>query len=166
MNSITYFRKRNVLVAVTLLIVSLGVSALAILHIQDARAQTRTNTTGSVIGVNKPNMTVSAFGPNITGSISLGNMIAKNIESQVHVTLVNASTIAEKTVGANAHAISVRIGVVHGFLVYIALVVDSNYGFHTVLVDARNGKVLSSVQMSTAAGKMIGPGTGMMFGQS
>jgi hypothetical protein len=69
-------------------------------------------------------------------------------------------------VGANAHAVSVRIGVVHGFLVYIALIVDSNYGFHTVLVGVGNGKVLSFTQMSTATGKMIGPGTGIMFGQS
>ena len=36
-------------------------------------------------------------------------------------------------------------------VVYIALVVDSNYGFHTVLVDAGNGKVLGTIQMSTAA---------------
>jgi hypothetical protein len=50
-------------------------------------------------------------------------------------------------------------------VVYIALVVDSNYGFHTVLVDAGNGKVLGTIQMSTAAGRMIGPGTEMMFGQ-
>ncbi|MFZ0512537.1 MAG: hypothetical protein WAM14_13095 [Candidatus Nitrosopolaris sp.] len=75
----------------------------------------------------------------------------------------------QKKLSANAHAVSVRIGVVHGFLAYIAVVVDSNYDFHTVLVDAGNGKVLTSAQMSTEAmmmcnGIMMGPGTGMMFG--
>ena len=53
--------------------------------------------------------------------------------------------------GANAHAGAVRIGVVHGFLVYMALVVDSNNNFHGVLVDAGNGKVLASIQMSMTA---------------
>jgi hypothetical protein len=39
-----------------------------------------------------------------------------------------------------------RIGVVYGFLVYKVLVVDNNYGFHWIIVDAGNGKVLASVQ--------------------
>ena len=43
--------------------------------------------------------------------------IAKAIASQVHVSLANASTIAEKAAGPNTHAVAVRIGVVHGFLV-------------------------------------------------
>ena len=124
---------------------------------------------GGNSGQNKLNMTIGVYGPNITGSVALRPTIAKAIESRVNVSLVNAATIAEKAMGANTHAVSVRIGVVHGFLVYIALVIDSNYGLHTVLVDAGNGKVLSSAQMSSAAmmmshGMMIGPGTGMMFG--
>ena len=47
----------------------------------------------------------------------------------------------------------------------MALVLDSNYGFHGVLVDAGNGKVLGSIQMSMAAMMqmgMMGPGMGMM----
>lgn len=175
MNTTTCFRKRNVvvLVTVTVLIVSVGVSASAI-----ARAQAKTNITGTLMGgissQNRLNMTIGASGPNITGSVSLAPIIAKAIASRVNVSLVNAATIAEKAVGANAHAVSVRIGVVHGFLVYIALVVDSNYGFHTVLVDAGNGKVLSSAQLSIAAmmmrrglmmrnGLFTGSGPGITF---
>ena len=48
--------------------------------------------------------------PNITGSVAIGPMLAKAIASQVHVSLENASMIAEKAVGANAHAAAVRIG--------------------------------------------------------
>jgi hypothetical protein len=52
----------------------------------------------------------------------------------------------------------------------MALVIDSNYGFHGVLVDAGNGKVLSSAQMSMAtmsrSGMMMGPSMGMMMGPS
>ncbi len=72
--------------------------------------------------------------------------------------------------GANAHTVAVRIGVVHGFLVYMALVVDSNNNFHGLLIDPGNGKVLASTQMSMAAmmqmgmmgSGMMGPGIGMM----
>jgi hypothetical protein len=56
----------------------------------------------------------------------------------------------------------------------MALAVDSNNNFHGVLVDAGNGKVLASTQMSMAAMMnsgmginlmgpgMMGPGMGMM----
>jgi hypothetical protein len=93
------------------------------------------------------NQSQTSFGPNITGTVALCPTIAKAIASQVQVSLANASTIAEKAVGANAHAVAVRIGAVHGFLGYIALVIDSNNNFHGVLVDPGNGKVLASNQM-------------------
>ena len=57
--------------------------------------------------------------------VDLGRPFALGSASQVNVSLANASTTAEKAVGANAHATAVRIGVVHGFLVYMALVMDS-----------------------------------------
>jgi len=86
------------------------------------------------------------YGPDITGSIMVGPTITKVIESQVR--LPNASNIAEKAVGANARTTTVRIGVVYGFLVYKAVVLDSNYGCYDILVDAGKGKVLTSVQRS------------------
>jgi uncharacterized membrane protein YkoI len=152
-----------VVITVTVLLVGIGVSASAIVSIQNARAQTNTNMTGSMMGgQNKPDMIMGAYGPNITGSVAIGPTIAKAIASQVHVSLANASIIAEKAVGANAHAAAVRIGVVHGFLVYMAFVVDSNNNFHGVLVDSGNGKVLSSTQVSMAAMMRGGMGMGMM----
>ena len=64
---------------VTILLVSIGVSASAIVSIQNARAQTNTNMTGQ----NKPNMMMGTYGPNITGSVAIGPTIAKAIASQV-----------------------------------------------------------------------------------
>ncbi|MGC2570097.1 MAG: hypothetical protein WA364_01205 [Candidatus Nitrosopolaris sp.] len=61
--------------------------------------------------------------------------------------------------GINAHAVSARLAVLDGFLVCRALVVDSKYAFNTVIVDAGNGKVLSSVPLSIA-------NNGMMSGSS
>jgi len=70
-------------------------------------------------------------------------------------------TTAEKAVGANAHVAAVRIGVIHGFLVYMALVVDTNNNFQGVLVDPGNEKVLSSCPMSMEAMMRSGMGINM-----
>jgi hypothetical protein len=143
MNTTTFFRKRNVVLFVTgtILIVAVVVSASVI---------GSTKVTGTMIGDNSNQnyIMMYGYGPNITGSVTVGPTITKIIESQVHISLANASNIAEKAVGANAHTAAVRIGVVYGFLVYKALVVDSNYGCHDILVDAGNGKVLATVQRS------------------
>ena len=158
-----------------LLAVSIGAKSLSLGSSESATAQMSKNSSmmrGT--GQNQSKMMMGTYGPNITGSIPLDPTIAKAISSQVHVSLANASITAEKAVGANAHAGAVRIGVVHGFLVYMALVVDSNNNFHGVLVDAGNGKVLASTQMSMMAMMqsgmgvnlmgpgMMGPGMGMM----
>ena len=138
----TYFA---VLVRIIALIFIIGVLALVIVSIQDTPAAAIGGMTGSNSSQGIANTTIGA-GANITGSLSLQNMLAKKAGSEVHLSLANASTIAEKTVGPNSHAVSVRIGVVHGFVVYIALVQSG--GIHRVLVDAGNGKALSSVQLS------------------
>jgi uncharacterized membrane protein YkoI len=154
------FRKRNVVVLIaTALIVSVGVSTSTTEYIQYAGAQTKSNNATGMMGGNKLNTTGGASGTNFTGSVSLAPLIAKTIASKINVTLVNATTIAEKAVGTNAHAVSARLAVVHGFLVYRAFVVDSNYDFHTVLVDAGNGSVLSSAPLSIANNGMMGGST-------
>jgi hypothetical protein len=143
----TCFRKANVvvLVRITALIFTVGVSAMATVSIQDTRGAG--GITGDSSSQSIPIMTIGA-GPNITGSITLRNMIAKEIGPQIHVSLADASTIAENTVGPNSHAVLVRFGLVREFLVYTAFVSDNNHGIHTVLVDAGNGKVLSSTRLS------------------
>lgn len=154
----TGFRKRNVLI-VTALILSVGVSTWTTEYIQYVGAQTKSNITTGMMGGNKLKTTIGASGTNITGSVSLAHLIAKTLASEVNVTLVKATTIAEKAVGINAHAVSARLAVVHGLLVYRALVVDSNYDFHTVVVDAGNGNVLSSAPLSIANNGMMSGST-------
>ena len=160
--------RRNVIVLIStvLLAVSIGATSLSLASSESATAQMNTNgIMMSGAGQNQSKMMIRTYGPNITGTIPFGPTIAKAISSQVHVSLANASTTAEKAVGANAHAAAVRIGVVHGFLVYMALVLDSNNNFHGVLVDPGNGKVLTSTQISTKSMMqmgMMGPGIGMM----
>ncbi len=147
------------LLATLLLAISMGATSF-----QGASAQMINSTMTKGSGQNQ---TTNMMGSNITASIPIGPTIAKAIASQIHVSLANASMIAEKAVGSNAHAAAVRLGVVHGFLVYMALVVDNSNSFHGVLVDAGNGKVLASTPISEAMMMgmgmgMMGPGMGMM----
>ena len=148
--------KRRMTVA--LLIVAVTAVVISTASFEAVKAQmSPSNMTGSQ---NQTNM--MAVGANITGTIPFGPTIAKAIASQIHFSLANASTTAEKAVGANAHSAAVRIGVVHGFLVYMALVLDSNNNFHGVLVDPGTGKVLTSTPVPFAAmGMMMGGGGGM-----
>lgn len=127
-------RRVLTLAAISLLIAGIVGSALF-----QENVQAQSNSTA---GQNQTNMIMGAA--NITGSIPLRQTIAKAITSELHVSLANASLIAEKAVGSSAHAVSVRLGIVQGSLVYIALVVDSNNNFHHVFVDPGNGKVLAS----------------------
>ena len=129
----------NVLTRITALIFIVGVLAVTSVSIQDTPASAISGTTGG-------NSSQGIAGSNITGSLSFQNMLIRKSGSAVHLSLANASTIAEKTVGPNSHAVSVRIGVVNGFVVYIALV--QSHGIHRVLVDAGNGKALSATQLS------------------
>jgi hypothetical protein len=157
--------RRNVIVLTTavLLAVSLGATSFFVASFEHATAQmSNSSSMMSGVGQNQSKMMMGTYGPNITGSVSLGPTIAKAIASKVNVTLANASTTSEKAVGANAHTVAVRIEVVHGFLVYMALVVDSNNNFHGVLVDAGNGKVLASTQMSMEAMMNSGMGINLM----
>jgi hypothetical protein len=149
---------------VAMLVIVLGTNAGSY---EIAKAQM---SAGNITDSSTQNQTNAMMGPNITGSIAIGPTMFKAFASVIHVSLSNASTTAEKTVGANAHSVAIRIGAVHGFLVYMALVVDPNNNFHGVLVDPGNGKVLASTPVSMGAmmgGGMMGGGMmggGMMGG--
>jgi hypothetical protein len=136
----------SVLTRITALIFIVGVFAVTIVSVQDRPASAISGMSGGNGSQGIANTTTAA-GSNITGSLSLQNMLTRKAGSAIHISLATASTIAEKTVGPNSHAVYVRIGVVHGFVVYIALVQSG--GIHRVLVDAGNGKALSSTQLSS-----------------
>jgi uncharacterized membrane protein YkoI len=83
---------------------------------------------------------------NLTGSVQVFPKLSQIIQSKASVSLSTAATTAEKSVGPNSHAISARVAVVNGYLVYTVRVVDTNNNIHRVIVDAGNGKVLSTLQ--------------------
>jgi hypothetical protein len=110
---------------------------------------------------------------NISGSINLMNIIGEAIGSNINVSLSDAATTAETSVGNDSHAVSAELGEEGTFLVYNIMVIDPSMNFSKVIVDPGNGEVLSSEQISKEQhmkmhGKdkqgMMGPGM-MMGGQ-
>src|ERR671930_403437 len=63
---------------------------------------------------------------NWTGSIQVSKTLSQIIQSQVHTTLGNAATSAEKLIGTNSHATSANLREERGYLVYTVLVKDNN----------------------------------------
>jgi uncharacterized membrane protein YkoI len=98
---------------------------------------------------------------NLTGSVQVFPRLSQMIQSKANVSLSTAASGAQSAVGADSHVISAHLGVVNGFLVYVAHVVDANNNIHKVIVDAGNGKVLSNMQLPFANGLTHPEGKGM-----
>lgn len=118
----------------------------SILTKQDAHAQ--------MMGGNDTGMMMSGKGMmmkpghNITSSIKLMNIIGQAIGSNINVSLSNASTTAETSVGNGSHAVSAHLDEKNGYLVYNVMVIDPRMNFSKVIVDPGNGQVLFSKQLS------------------
>jgi len=84
---------------------------------------------------------------NLTGSVQIFPKLSQILQSKANASPSTAATNAEKSIGTNSHAIFARLGIVNGSLGYILHVVDASNNVHRVLIDAGNGKVLSSQQL-------------------
>ena len=112
------------------------------------------------------NMTTASMmmkpGQNITSSINLMNLIGQAIGSKVNVSLSDAATTAEASVGNNSHAVAAHIDEQNGYLVYNVMVIDPSMNFSKVIVDPGNGEVLLTEQISKEEHMrmhgMMGPG--------
>ncbi|HET7149281.1 MAG TPA: hypothetical protein VFI73_12365 [Candidatus Nitrosopolaris sp.] len=148
-------KKRNLLIiAVLAVTASITSGILSVTYIQQAASAQNQNSTSNAGAIPLKNL---------TGSVQLFPKLSQTIQSKANVSLSAAASIAEKAVGPNSHVISAHLGVVNGFLVYSARVVDSSNNIHRVIVDAGNGKVLSTIQLPFA-NVLIHPGGRGMFG--
>jgi len=99
---------------------------------------------------------------NITSSINLMDIIHQAIGSKVNVSLSDAATTAEGSVGNGSHAVVAHIDENNGYLVYNVMVIDPSMNLSKVIVDPGNGQVLSSEQISKEEHMMMhgmmGPG--------
>jgi uncharacterized membrane protein YkoI len=110
-------------------------------------------------------------GNNITSSINLMSIISDAIGSNINVSLSDAASTAESSVGNGSHAASAELGENNGYLVYNVMVIDPNMNFSKVVVDPGNGEVLFNKQLSKEEhmmmhemgerGMMMTPGTTM-----
>ena len=112
------------------------------------------------------------MGNNITSSVNLMNIIGNAIGSNINVSLSDAASTAETSVGNGSHAASAELGEKNGFLVYNVMVIDPSMNFSKVVVDPGNGEVLLSEQISKEqhmmmhemGGRDMMMGPGMMMG--
>ena len=147
--------------------VALGSGASNLMTKQNADAQMMGgNDTGMM-----PGDRMMKMGNNITSSINLMNIIGNAIGSNINVSLSDASTAAETSVGNDSHAVSAELGEKSGFLVYNIMVIDPSMNFSKVVVDPGNGEVLLSEPISKGQHMMMGGmhkqgmmGPGMMMG--
>ena len=121
---------------------------------------------GNDTGMMMPGDRMMKMGNNITSSINLMNIIGNAIGSNINVSLSDASTAAEASVGNDSHAVSAELGDKSGFLVYNIMVIDPSMNFSKVVVDPGNGEVLLSEPISKGQHMMMGgmDKKGMMMG--
>jgi hypothetical protein len=137
---------------------------------QNADAQT-SDTNATDTGNMTAADTMMKPGQNITSSINLMNIIHQAIGSKVNVSLSDAATTAEGSIGNNSHAVAAHIDDKNGYLVYNVMVIDPSMNLSKVIVDPGNGEVLLSEQISKeehmmmhGMGKQHMMGPGMMTG--
>ena len=164
-NSKTTRTTTFVLIAIVLVFGSTSALLTTFTHKANAQTNGSSNMTSgsSTMGTNGPQsmMMTGNRGANITGSVPLLPTMMQALKSRVHTNLNDATTTALKSVGGNSSAVAAFIHPENGFLVYNVIVLDSNNNIHRVIVDAGNGKLLSSQSMSMM-NMMMGPGMGMM----
>jgi hypothetical protein len=124
-----------------------GTSQIMTLQNVDAQMMGGGNNTGMMM---KPGerMMMGMGGNNVTSSINLMSVISNAIGSNINVSLSDAATTAESSVGNGSHAASAELGENNGYLVYNVMVIDPNMNFSKVVVDPGNGEVLFSKQHS------------------
>jgi uncharacterized membrane protein YkoI len=163
-NSKTTGTTTFVLIAIVLVFGSTSALLTTFTHKANAQTSGSSNMTSgsSTMGTNGPqSMMTGNRGANITGSVPLLPTMMQALKSRVHTSLNDATTTALKSVGGNSSAVAAFIRPENGFLVYNVIVLDASNSIHRVIVDAGNGKVLSSQSMSMM-NMMMGPGMGMM----
>jgi hypothetical protein len=129
--------------------------AIGMTNMESVMAQTNNSSASS----GSPHNQTDEFKDLITGpnqqnandTNPLGTSLGEAIREDVTISLANASMIAEREVGQNAHAEEARIGIWNdGTMVYFTLVLDSEDHLHGVVVNAENGSIIESNKITGA----------------
>ena len=84
----------------------------------------------------------------INGTLNVMETMYQAIESKFNVSLADAISIAEQSVGNNSHAMSANGEEKDGFLVYSIILGSPDMKFTKVLVDPGNGELLQTKNIS------------------
>jgi hypothetical protein len=137
-------------------VVALAGLYFSVLPIQQTSAQMMNpNMMFNGTGMN-PNMMFNGTGvgnmfaqdQNITGSINLMPTIFNSISSQIKVNLSDAVLTAQTQVGNDSRVVSAHLDVVNGYVTYTVCAIDPDMTIHRIVIDAGNGNVLSSSNLS------------------
>lgn len=93
---------------------------------------------------------------NITGSIKLAPTLINSIASQIKVSLSDAAAIVQNQAGNKSNVVAAHLDVANSYLVYTVVAVDPDANIHKLIIDAGNGKVLSSSKSSLQNMMMFG----------
>ncbi len=149
---------------------------ISILATANAYAQTTTNSSNSTTfsGADTTSMMGMASNShssaisnddNIKSSVSVFQPIINGFKPSIQVTLNDAISTADQSLGNNATTLAAFIHPEREFIVYNVFALDGNNTVHKVTVDPGNGNILSSQQMSFMEMMMkMHDGSGMMMG--
>ena len=91
----------------------------------------------------------------VNGSINIFNTMYQAIASKFNVSMAQAITTAENSIGNKSYAMEASTDIINGDLVYSIMLGSPDMKFYNVIVDPGNGQVLSSSQLSMMDGMMI-----------
>jgi uncharacterized membrane protein YkoI len=84
----------------------------------------------------------------INGTIDLEQTIFEAIDSKVNTSLIQAMTIAEKSVDNNSFALAAFGSEDNGYFTYRIILGSPNMQFYNVIVDPGNGQILAMQKVS------------------
>jgi uncharacterized membrane protein YkoI len=84
------------------------------------------------------------------GTINLEQTIFKAIDSKVNISLTQAMTTAEKSVGNKSFAVAAFGGEYGGYFAYQIILGTPDMTFYNVLVDPGSGQILATQKVSAA----------------
>jgi len=173
----------SITVASILITMTIAMGPLNLLQINSASAQNQANPNSSqmVQGTN-PNPMSNTSNPdssqmnsapgsggtgntsNPSGSISIISPIVNGFKSLMRVSLLDAITTAQNSLGGNTTTVAAFIHPSNGFIVYDTFVLDANNNIHKIVVDPANGRILISEPLSLMELMMMVHGGGMGIG--
>jgi hypothetical protein len=82
--------------------------------------------------------------------------LINSIASQIKVSLSDAAAIVQNQAGNKSNVVAAHLDVANGYLTYTVIAVDHDANIHKFVIDAGNGKVLSSSKLSLQNMMMFG----------